>query len=991
MAAGKKTGVDINSHRHSEAKRKNIPTAELEAFLAEEEAAPKPKQYRAPRQPEAEVVARDPDRDPQLVWRGKEAQDAEGLTVDTVPVYIQEKVHPQAIIADLKRRSDTAAKERAAAESAFIPDLFGDFNGLPDRESELEFYQHDKHWTNRMILGDSLLVMNSLAEKEALKGQVQCIYFDPPYGIKFNSNWQPSTKSRDVTDGKLDSMTREPEMVRAFRDTWKDGVNSYLSYLRDRLTVMRDLLTESGSIFVQIGDENVHNIRSILDEIFGSDNLISQITIEKTSGQTQVFLAPVTDFVLWYAKDRNLAKYRSLWTDKKDSSAAFAEYNRIQLPDFTRRRASRLEIEDPSTAADGAKLYRQGDITSQGGGREKGEGAASWFPVEFRGRTYRPTLQRRWSTNEAGMERLIKASRVEERGINISYARFLDDFVLMPMNNIWDDVKFSSRSEDKVYVVQTSARVIERCILMTTDPGDLVLDPTCGSGTTAYVAEQWGRRWITVDTSRVALALARQRLMAARFPGYLLQDSTEGARKEGELTGKPPRLGPFARTLRQGFVYEQVPKISLKSIANNAEIDVIWDKWQEVTGPLLDNLNDALEQAWEEWEVPRDPAPDWPAAATALHAEWWQARRDRQAEIDASISRNADIEFLYDRPYEDKGKVRVTGPFTVESLSPHRVLSAGADDEELLRALEAQAEAEGREMPARTTSLRRDEAVRGEEDFVRVVLDNLKKSGVQNTKKGETLTFSELKPWAGGRFVHAEGRYEEASAGGASGNARQEAGSAGGATGNAQRRIAICIGPEYGTVSRALVSGAAREAVELFDVLVVCGFAFEPTVNEELFRKFGRLTVLKARMNQDLHMADALKAGAGNLFVVFGEPDIGTIRNPDGTMQVEIRGVDIFDPTTGEVRASSVDDIACWFLDTDYDDESFFVRHAYFLGGNDPYKKLKTTLKSEIDEDAWSTLYSNISRPFEVPSTGRIAVKVINHYGDEVLKVYEVG
>jgi adenine-specific DNA-methyltransferase len=523
---------------------------------------------------------------------------------------------------------------------------------------------------------------------------------------------------------------------------------------------------------------------------------------------------------------------------------------------------------------------------------------------------------------------------------------------------------------DKVYVVQTTASVIERCLLMTTDPGDLVLDPTCGSGTTAYVAEQWGRRWITIDTSRVALALARQRLMAGRFPSYLLKDSPEGAAKEAEVTRGLPAEGPFGRSIRQGLVYERVPHITLKSIANNAEIDVIWEEAQQSLGPLLDKLNTLLEQAWEEWEVPREAGEAWSAEIKKVHAAWWEARRKRQAEIDKSIAAKADIEFLVDRPYEDKKKVRVTGPFTVESLSPHRVLPVDEEEELLLDTLREEG-SDVPERPKRTVSLTRVEAeARAEQDFARVVLENLKKSGVNNTKKGEALVFSDLKPWPGGRFVNLEGRYME---------------------GSREKRVAVAIGPEYGTVTWGLVRDAAKEAVELFDTLVICGFAFEPRVNEESLGKFGKLTVLKARMNADLHMAGALKpTGAGNLFVVFGEPDIQIHTEADGRKSVEIMGVDIFDPTTGEVRSSDVNDIACWFIDTDYDAESFFVRHAYFLGGNEPYEKLKTTLKAEIDEEAWATLYSARSRPFDKPPTGKIAVKVINHYGDEVLKVFEV-
>jgi len=504
---------------------------------------------------------------------------------------------------------------------------------------------------------------------------------------------------------------------------------------------------------------------------------------------------------------------------------------------------------------------------------------------------------------------------------------------------------------------------------MTTDPGDLVLDPTCGSGTTAYVAEQWGRRWITIDTSRVALTLARTRLMGAKYEYYLLKDSKEGASKEGELTAKPPADNQFTGNIRNGFVYERVPHITLKSIANNFEIDVIWERWEKTLGSLRETLNKALKQAWEEWQVPRMFDDKWSDAAKSIHAQWWEARQARQREIDASIARNADVEFLYDRPYKARGVVRVAGPLTVESLSPHRVLPLG-EDPYLTELLEAGGE------PDSPTPL---EGVDGEAsgsvqtDFAQVVYENLKTGGVQNTKKGETLKFEWLKPFASrSGLIQFEGRYLEK---------------------GESKRAAVCIGPEYDTVGYDLVRRAAREAADLFDTLIICGFAFAPEVDDTRLN-FGALTVLRARMNQDLRMADKLKAtGAGNLFVVFGEPDIVIHERDGGMLQVEIRGMDIFDPTTGEVRSSGgkdlLNDVAAWFIDHDYDEESFFVRQAYFVG-NDPYDALKRALKAEIDETAWAELNSTISRPFPKPKRGSICIKVINHFGDEVQKVFFV-
>lgn len=920
--------VSVETLTHADAKRKNLPTPELESVM-------EPEQKRPVR---VEFARRNRDLDPQLVWRGKDEQDWSDLVVQAPPLFIQEKVHPKALIDDLLRQS--AARRAGAAPE--MPDLFADFNGLPDRDAVAEFYQHDAHWQNRMILGDSLAVMASLAEREGLRGQVQAIYFDPPYGIRFNSNFQWSTTSRDVKDGDRTHITREPEQVKAFRDTWRDGIHSYLTYLRDRLTVARDLLTESGSIFVQIGDENVHRVRAILDEVFGDDNCVSEITVVKTSAQEDLLIPNVSDFVLWYKKGGAPVKYRQMWVSKAGDPGA-AEYNRVDINCF-RRRMTADEDERRSLLPDSARIYRQDNIVSQ---RPPGN-----FPVQFEGNEYRP-ITGYWKTGIEGFDRLIKAGRVERRGRMLSYVRFFDDFPVKPIANVWGDVRFSSRSESKVYVVQSSASLVERCLLMATDPGDLVLDPTCGSGTTAFVAEQWGRRWITIDTSRVALALARARIMGARYPYYLLADSEEGQRKEAEVTRSAPKTTPTRGDIRLGFVYERVPHITLKSIANNAEIDVIWDRFQEVLEPLRAQLNAALGTGWEEWEIPRDADPKWPDATRRLHAAWWENRIARQREIDASIAAKAEFEYLFDRPYEDKGRVRVAGPFTVETLSPHRVLAVDENDE-LIDLLEA---AEGR----------RKAAERDGDDFATTVLENLKAAGVQQAHKEDRITFTSLTGWPG-RFIAAEGRYME---------------------GDTERKAGILIGPEFGTVSRPDLVAAAREAGDAgFDVLIACAFNFDAHSAE--FDRLGRVPVLKARMNPDLHMGGDLKpTGSGNLFVVFGEPDIKIEdAGGGGQVRVKIRGVDIFHPATGEIESGGPDTIAAWFIDTDYNEESFFVRHAYFLGQNDPYKALKTTLKAEIDADAWATLNSDTSRPFDKPKSGRIAVKVINHLGDEVMKVF---
>ena len=878
MAKKNNTRTKVESTRHKD-KRANIPTEELRDFVADEELAPKTMLY-----------PRDPSLDPQLVWKGKDEQDREDLAVPVVPIYIQEKIHPQAIIDALPRIEQSGDDQT---------NLFADFNGGPvEFNQKVDFYHHEQNWSNRLILGDSLLVMTSLAEKEGLKGKVQTIFFDPPYGIKFGSNWQVSTRKRDVKDGKAEDATRQPEQIRAFRDTWKLGIHSYLAYLRDRLVVARDLLTETGSVFVQIGDENVHLVRSLLDEVYGSDNCCGVIAFKKTAGGTSDFLGGTFDFILWYSKTIEQAKFRQLFRDKTFGGEGAGNYTQVELPDMSRRPLAKEEREDLSLLPQGARVFAYDNLTSQSMGREKGEGAASWFPVEFEGKVFRPSMQVRWKTNEAGMARLHNARRLGTTGTTLWYVRYLADFPAFPINNFWEDTA-SSFMSDKVYVVQTATKIIERCLMMTTDPGDLVLDPTCGSGTTAYVAEQWGRRWVTCDTSRVALALARTRLMAAKYSYYLLTDSPEGITKESELTGKVPPEHKTEGDIKKGFVYRRVPHVMLKSIASNPDIK--------------DGMT--------------------------------------QQQIDAAIARHTETETLYDQPYEDNKRVRVCGPFSVESLSPHRVLSTADENQ--------------------NGTVTQQEA-RKQQDFATMILDNLKKAGVQNTRKGERLTFDRLDPYAG-VWLHAAGEYTDAD--------------------GKTRRVGVSIGPEHGTVGPQQVKEAAKEAVQGvgFDMLIVCGFAFDPHVAEEV-KRYGKLTVLPTKMNPDLAMGDELlkKTGAGNLFMVFGEPDVDIKKQKGGQIIATIKGVDVYDPTTGQIRSASTDDIACWFIDTDYNGESFFVRHAYFTGAEEPYDKLKRALRAESDEAAWSALYRTVSRPFDKPETGKFAVKVINHYGDEVLKVFEI-
>ena len=1123
----------VEAITHEEAHRKNIPTAEYESVLNDEDKEAKEMRYaRGANGLDEEKASRNRDLDPQLVWRGKDEQDWSDLVVNAPPLFIQEKVHPKVLIDDLRRQSVASEQCSVTGHQSQTTghqiDLFADFNGLPDEEAKTEFYQHDANWTNRMILGDSLQVMASLAEREELRGKVQCIYFDPPYGIKFNSNFQWSTTSHDVKDGKVDHITREPEQVKAFRDTWRDGIHSYLTYLRDRLTVARDLLTDSGSIFVQIGDENVHRVRALMDEVFGEDNFSGIISFYKTSSQSTDSMQSVVDYIVCYAKKCEYQKFRALLREKTPGDIGAKQYTQVIDDNFTMVRAAAPEelVLNPSELK-GWHFCALGPTTSQGYQENRSK------PYIFQRKAYPVPRNRHWSLSPAPgeeMDKLARIGRLRSGGKGLRSVLLLDDNPTTPLDNIWLDTGTGSFGEEQVYVVQTVTKVVQRCILMTTDPGDLVLDPTCGSGTTAYVAEQWGRRWITIDTSRVSLALARARIMGARYPFYLLADSPEGQQKEAEITRSAPSEAPTYGNINHGFVYQRVPHITLKAIANNAEIDVIWDKHEQQLASLRDQLSvvSGQEKTLEEWEVPRERPSDWPQATQPLITTFWRERIERQKEIGASIAAKADSEYLYDKPYEDKKKVRVAGPFTVESLSPYRVLGVDENDELIDSMAEPGSDYDGTQ------------------NFVAMILENLKTAGVQQAHKEDKIDFTALTPWPG-YLICAVGtvssdQWPVASDQGRSRsehnplNTDHKSQATAHQPQTTEYRAAIFIGPEFGTVSRPDLVAAAREAGDAgFDVLIACAFNYDAHSTD--FDKLGRIPVLKARMNADLHMADDLKnTGKGNLFVIFGEPDItvtcgqwlvtssgrmienyerikelsgvgsleeinrvgrdglsnlcdvsgaGKIRNdqPDqsssgfsggehrggsGTTgdkgvssvsgnserlsgrdgdvpdfggktrhgnagtdhsgastgggrwsnaqrsqtitaiknltaadfplalttdhyaQITVHGVDVFHPNTGEVRSDGAEGIACWFIDTDYNEESFFVRHAYFLGANDPYKALKTTLKAEINAEAWESLHSDTSRPFGKPKSGRIAVKVINHLGDEVMKVFRV-
>ncbi|MFI0000380.1 site-specific DNA-methyltransferase [Streptomyces globisporus] len=858
---------------------------------------------------------RDFAKDPQLVWKGKDEQDREDLEVPAPPIFRQELIEPRYLVKQLMDETKRPKEKEEGHDAEEALSLFGtDFysEGIADELDKVDWYKHPMNWTNRMILGDSLQVMASLAERENLRGKVQMIYIDPPYGIKFGSNWQARVGNSRVRDGKLEDASREVEQIKAFRDTWGLGTSSYLSYLRDRLTSARDLLTESGSVFVQIGDENVHLVRSLLDEVFGPENFVSLIAFKTTSGAgsfaggTNV-LASVADYVIWYAKNLDTVKYRQLYALKQLGESGTSGYNFAETPDGTRARFT-------STPPEGSRVFTADNLTSQ----TTRVGQTTVFPVSVNDVTYRPA-KGGWKTNQEGMQRLKDAQRLLGLGRTLRYVRYFDDFPAFPRTNLWDDTTTAGFGAEKIYVVQTNTKVIERCMLMSTDPGDLILDPTCGSGTSAYVAEQWGRRWITIDTSRVAVALARHRLMGAKYPSYLLADSPEGKAKEAAISQQPLDRSSSRHDVRRGFVYERVPHITLKSIANNSDIRE---------------------------GMTRD-------------------------QIEKAIKKYAEFETLYDRPYENKKALRVAGTFTVESLSPHRVLSE-------------------QEVPA---SEKAAEMMPSGASYEETILEHVKKAGVQNGYRNERLEFDSVEP-VSGRILTAVGIRKDAEEG-------------------TPTRVGISLGPEYGTVDSLFIKNAAREALRFgeIDLLLILGFAFAANateaateINEERGefsviqeRHVGKMTVLNVRMNPDLAMGDELaNTGAGNLFTVFGEPDIEVTETGDGRLIAEIKGLDIYNPTTGDVRAEGPDDIMMWSIDTDYDAEAFIVRHVYFSGENgkstglNPYERLGKALKGQVDEDALATLFTTKSRPFPKPKSGRIAVKVVNYYGDEVLKAIEV-
>lgn len=852
----------IDSIKHKENKRAHIPS--------KEEAGYEDGNLRVQTGKQVLEISLNPvtsrGQDPELFWLNKYGNDdrEDLLRVDIRSLYRHEHVAPETLIKNLYRVAEV--DDAQADLFGSVNELFGNALDKDELEKVSDYYSHHDGWTNRLIQGDSHLVMASLLEREGMAGQVQMIYIDPPYGIKYGSNWQIKLNSREVVDGKDEALSGEPEVIKAFRDTWEIGIHSYLSYIRDRLLIAKELLTESGSCFVQISDENVHLVRNIMDEVFGSENFISTIPFVKTASSTQDLISTVADYLLWYAKDKKHVKYNQLYLTKELGGVGASNYTCIESPDgSTWRRLNKKEKDDPSLIPEDWRIFSLDNLTSQ---RPPGS-----YPFEFNGTSYTPG-RNFWKTHQDGMNVLAKKGRLLESGSTLYYKRYLDDFPVFPLVGLWTDTS-SSFMADKVYVVQTSLKVMQRLIFMTTDPGDLIFDPTCGSGTTAFVAEQFGRRWITTDTSRIALNIAKTRLMTATFPFYKLYDDR-------------------GSDIRQGFIYKTVPHVTLRGLANG--------------------------------EPP-------------------------------------SRETLYDKPEIDNKKLRVSGPFTVETLQNFEPMSP----DELA-----------------------EEAMVSGESFEQVIKDHLLATGIKNGRKDEQVMFSRVETLAG-EYLNAEGFYQN---------------------GIGEKKAYFHIGPKFGTVSRAAVNEAIKECRSRGDAqwLVILGFSFESDIEGSTqTTSMGSFEVTKARIHDDL-LQEGLKkkpAKSAASFVTIGEPDIA-IYQDGGTATIEIKGLDIYDPIKDEVKPRDLHDIAYWMIDDQYDGSNFVVKQVFFCGGDkDEFKKwqkglesiakdatrtrAERTLKIEIDTSAFDHIYGYKSHPIKVKQVGqKIAVRVISQYGEETTKVISV-
>jgi len=854
----------IDSIKHSKDTRVHIPSKEEAGY---EEANSKvqsgKKILEIPKNP---VVHR--GQDPELFWLNKYGNDDRDdlLRVDIRSLYRHEHIAPETLIKNLYKLTETKIDQ---LDLFSINELFGNALEKDELEKVGEYYHHQDGWTNRLIQGDSHLVMASLLEREGMAGQVQMMYFDPPYGINYSSNWQVKITNTNVKESSDDDLSGEPEVIKAFRDTWEYGIHSYLSYLRDRLLIALELLHETGSCFVQISSQNVHLVRSLMDEVFGSDNFVSQIAY-RTKNMTidTKLLGSVNDFIVWYAKDKEKVKYRKLYqytTVEGDS-----HWNLYQLPDGSIHKMTSDEINNHKLLPKGADPCQLIALYPIGYSPDRD------FEVTFKGKKYKPANNRSWKFDADGFKKLVAANRIVpySSGDTIRYLYKLSDYPVSPMHSLWHETAPASSKE---YVVQTSTTPIQRCIQMTTDPGDLVVDPTCGSGTTAFVAEMYGRRWITIDTSRIALNIAKLRLMTASFPYFKLYD------EEGS-------------DIRQGFIYDKAPHLTLESITGS-------EPSEDVT--------------------------------------------------------------LFDNPKKDNKKLRVSGPFTVETLQNFEPISPEELDDEI--------------------------RVNEEEGaFEEVIKQHLISAGVKNGRKDEHVVFTRIELLSHS-YLHAEGFYQ---------------------TAKGEAKAYFHIGPKFGTVSKKSVSEAVKECQSRGDAtwLVILGFSFESDIQGSVqTMSVGNFEVTKARIHDDL-LQDGLKkkpAKAAASFVTIGEPDIA-VHKKGNTVSVEIQGLDIYDPIKDEVKPRNVNDIAYWMVDDDYDGSNFIVKQVFFCGGDssefdkwkkglseaakqDTKKKAEKTLRIEIDEEAFNRLYGHISHPIEITKKDqKIAVRMISQFGEESTKVITV-
>lgn len=847
---------------------------------------------------------------PYLNWAGKAEKTS--FEVDTVSLHVHERIDPASILSAVRRVMKGEGK--GAAYTGQMGLFSAPFESLPLRDA-IDFYKHEKGWSNRLIAGDSLLVMNSLIQKESMAGQVQMIYIDPPYGIKYGSNFQPFVNKRDVKDRKDEDLTQEPEMIKAFRDTWELGIHSYLTYLRDRLLLAKELLHESGSVFVQISDENVHHVRQVMDEVFGKENFCADIVFVKTTGLASKGLADQFDYLIWYAKSVEKVKYNQMYHEKSKDLGTADNYSWLKFPSGFYRGLTVAEKNNLSLIPKEALIYQPADISSQGN---------PLFTFHFQNNDYATT----WKTTKLGLDRLGMAGRFHVALNSLRYVRLLNDYPVSPITKLWNDTATGSFTEDKIYVVQTGQKTIERCLLMTTDPGDLVLDPTCGSGTTAFVAEKRGRRWITCDTSRVSVTLAKQRLMTASYDYYELKYPSEG--------------------LRGGFIYKTVPHVTLKSIANNPDIDVIYEEALPHIGKLLQNLNKAIGQKLQEWDVPFDYPATWPDIARKLYDEFQAARHARQRKMDATIAAHADQETLFDQPAISKDKLRITGPFSVEAVPFPVVLSLD----------------ETEQTPDADSTVARS----GESHRQHTWRDELLKTGIRG-KGGQMLKFASLETQPEMRYIHCTGTLTE------SGD-----------------RVVVSFGPEHGALEQRQVEMAIREAGNLFPLpkmIVFCAFAFDPEAAKDI-DNFKGITALKAQMNTDL-LTDDLKKGrsSNQSFWLMGQPDVRVEQLKDGQYQVHVQGFDYFNTKTGELESGGKNKIAVWMLDTNYDERSLFPTQVYFplSGKGEGWERLKKTIRAELDETRLEKYHGTVSLPFAAGDQSKIAIKIVDDRGIESLKV----